>query len=183
MSESIEIGGRLLKLIIGDVTDLEVDAFVFYARHDLQLGSGFGTAIAVRGGPKIQEEVSRLGPLKTTEAVVSGAGEMKAGHIIHAVGPRFQEEDTENKLRVTVVNALKAAESEQIKRLAFPAMGVGFYGVPLSVCAKVMISAIADYLSGDTTIEEVTISALDKREFLPFQSVLNGLRSSVKEAI
>ncbi len=44
--------GKTIRLMKGDVTDLEVDAFAFYAAEDLSLGSGYGTAIAVRGGPR-----------------------------------------------------------------------------------------------------------------------------------
>jgi O-acetyl-ADP-ribose deacetylase (regulator of RNase III) len=42
--------GKSIRLEKGDLTALPVDAFVFYAREDLDLGSGFGTAIKSRGG-------------------------------------------------------------------------------------------------------------------------------------
>ena len=115
-----------VRLIRGDITELDVDAFVFYAQPDLALGSGFGTAISVRGGPSIQKELDELGPVETGQAVVTGAGKLKADFIVHAVGPRFQEEDTEGKLRTTVLNSLKAAEEKGVKRIALPAMGAGF---------------------------------------------------------
>lgn len=65
--------------------------------------------------------------MATTEAVVSGAGNLKAQYIIHAVGPRFQEEDTEAKLRATVHNSLKRAEEKGIQQIAFPAMGESWF--------------------------------------------------------
>ena len=95
MSDELTVKNSRLRLIKGDITDLEIDAFVYYAQHDLALGSGFGTAISQRGGTKVQEELNSLAPLKTTEVVITDAGEMKANHIIHAVGPRFQEENLE----------------------------------------------------------------------------------------
>ena len=52
--------GRTIRLIKGDLTALDVDAIVFYARPDLKLGSGYGNALAVRGGPKIQQELNGL---------------------------------------------------------------------------------------------------------------------------
>jgi O-acetyl-ADP-ribose deacetylase (regulator of RNase III) len=168
-------------LIIGDLSALDVEAFVFYAAHDLQLGSGFGTAVTIRGGPKVQEELNELAPLKTTEAVVSGAGELQATYIVHAVGPRFQEEDTEGKLRLTVENSLRTAAAKGIKVLAFPPMGSGFYGIPLPVCADVMIATIVDHLSGDTAINKVIICVQDKREYEPFETRLATLGQTVKE--
>ena len=94
IADGILVNNSVVRLVKDDVTDLEVDAFVFYAQHDLALGSGFGTAISARGGPAVQKELEGQGPLATCEVVVSGAGNMKADHIIHAVGPRFQEDGT-----------------------------------------------------------------------------------------
>ena len=175
MSDELKINNSNLRLMMGDITDLEIDSFVYYARHDLNLGSGFGTAISMRGGPSIQEELNRIGTLKTTQAVVSSAGEMKAKYIIHAVGPRFQEEDIESKLKTTIINSFKRAEEKDIQVIAFPAMGVGFYGVPLDTSARVTLKTIKEYLSGETKIKDVIVCLLDNREYKPFQSQLSTL--------
>ena len=67
-----------LRLIKGDITDLEVEAFVFYARPDLALGSGFGSAIARRGGQSIKKELDQIGKIQPTEAVITSGGDLKA---------------------------------------------------------------------------------------------------------
>lgn len=175
MPDQLTINGRTLRLTKGDITDLEIESFVFYAQHNLALGSGYGTAISVRGGPSVQEELKELGRVNTGDVVVTSAGEMKAKFIVHAVGPRFQEEDTEGKLRMTVENALKQAEAKGITAIAFPAMGVGFYGVPLPISARVTLKTIRDHLMGATSIQEVVVCLLDNREYQPFQSQLEAL--------
>ena len=108
VADSVEVRGKALRLVRNDITEVDVDAFVFYAQPNLALGSGFGTAISVRGGPDIQKELEALGPVKTTDVVVSGAGELRAEKIIHAVGPRFQEDDLPAKLATTLRNCLSA---------------------------------------------------------------------------
>lgn len=168
------INKSAIRLIKGDITDLDVDAFVFYAQPDLALGSGFGTAISVRGGPSIQKELEGTGPVAVGEAVLSGAGNLKAKYIIHAVGPRFQEEDTEAKLRMTVHNALRLAEEHEIRRIAFPAMGAGYYGIPPDSCARVMLEVITGHLNGETGIEQVVICVLDTPQYDAFQARLAG---------
>ncbi|HDL03171.1 MAG: O-acetyl-ADP-ribose deacetylase [Candidatus Zixiibacteriota bacterium] len=178
MPEKLTIKGRTVRLLKCDITDLEIESFVFYAREDLALGSGFGNAISVRGGPSIQQELDNLGPVETTAAVISSAGELKADYIIHAVGPKFQEEDLEEKLRTTVLNALKAADQKGIKAVAFPAMGAGFYGVPLEISAAVTLGIIIDYLSGETGIEDTAICLLDSREFKPFENQLSSMAAA-----
>lgn len=179
MAEAVSEGRRINRTVVrltkDDITDIEVDAFVFYAQADLALGSGFGTAISVRGGPTVQKELQELAPVATGEAVVSAAGNLKARHIIHAVGPKFQEEDTEGKLRTAVRGALKRADEKQLQQIAFPAMGAGYYGIPNDLCARVMLEAINDYLQGQTGIEELIICVLDTPQYDAFKAQLAAL--------
>ena len=165
----ININNAILKVDKGDLTALDIETIVFYAQPDLKLGSGFGNAISVRGGPSIQEELSTLGSLSVGEAVITRAGELKSEFIIHAVGPRFQEPDTKEKLRKTVQSVLNLAEEKGIKRIAFPPMGTGFYGIPLDVSASVMLSEISNHLSGNSNLSEVLICVMDKREYSAFE--------------
>jgi len=174
--EDVQIRNSTVRLVKGDITELDMDAFVYYAQPDLALGSGFGGAIAVRGGPSVQKELDGLGSVETGQAVVTEAGNLKASFIVHAVGPRFNEEDTSGKLRITVVNALKAAEEKGVKRIALPAMGAGFYAVPLDLCSRVVVEAIKSYLEGETEIQEVVICVVDRREFAPFETQLASLQ-------
>lgn len=183
MADQVKVKESTLRLMVGDVTDIEIQAFVFYAQHDLKIGSGFGTAIAVRGGPSIQEELTQHGTLDTTEVLVSKAGAMKADYIIHAVGPRFQEENIEGKLRTTVLNTLKIADEKGIEAVAFPPMGTGFYGIPLDVSARVTLETLKEYLSGDTKIKEVVICLQDKREYKPFQAQLSKLTTAEESTV
>ncbi len=178
MPERIHINKILIRLEMGDITELAVDAFVYYARHDLALGSGFGGAIAVRGGPAISEELKKLGVIETTCAVMTSGGNLKARHIIHAVGPRFQEENLERKLKQTVEGVLILANKNKISRLALPAMGTGFYGIPLDICAEAMFTSIRTYLGaagGATSIREIVICLNDLREYRSFANRLSLL--------
>jgi len=169
------IGSTTVRLIQGDLTALEVDAFVFYAREDLQLGSGFGTAIQSRGGDAVRKQLEQIGRLAVGEAALTTAGAMRAGFIIHACGPKFQEPDTEAKLRQTMRAALRLADAKGLKRIAFPPMGAGFYGVPLDLCARVMLETLREHLPGETELEEVILCVLDRREYLAFADRLRSL--------
>ena len=173
--EGKQIGQSVVRLVKGDITDLDVDAFVFYAQPDLALGSGYGTSISVRGGLAVQKELQELGPQATGEAVVSTAGNLKAKHIIHAVGPRFQERDTEAKLQVTVRNVLKRAEENEIRTIALPAMGAGYYGIPADLSARVMLETIRNHLEGETGIKEVIICVLDMGQYDAFHGPLTAV--------
>lgn len=164
----------------GDLTMMDIEAIVFYAQHDLLLGSGFGNAIVMRGGSSIQEELKTYGTLTTGEAVITSAGELKSKYIIHAVGPRFREIDIEEKLITTLQNALRIAEEKQIRKIGFPPMGTGFYGIPLELSARVMFEVIQKHLSGNSVLEKVVICLIDQREYKAFQKVWKEMEE-VKE--
>jgi O-acetyl-ADP-ribose deacetylase (regulator of RNase III) len=174
LTKEKKVNGSKIIVRKDDISKMDVDAFVYYADETLALGTGDGNAINLRGGPKIQEELNKLGKQPACSAVVSAAGNLKAKHIIHAVGPKFQEADTEDKLRRTTENALKRAEELGLRRIAFPAMGCGFYGIPLDVSARVTLGAIEKHLQGSTKLAEVIVVARDKREFLPFSGRLGA---------
>ena len=83
------------------------------------------------------------------------------------VDDEFVELDAEGK-------PVKRAEEKQIERIAFPALGSGYYGIPYDLCARVMVDTVVSHLGGETTLEEVTFVALDTREFEPLRTQIQG---------
>lgn len=170
-----QIGRTVVRLQQGDLTALEVEAFVFYAREDLALGSGYGTAIQMRGGAAVKKDLEKIGKLQVGEAAVTTAGEMKAKFIVHACGPKFQEPELEKKLVQTMSSALTAAHEKGIKVLAFPPLGAGFYGAPLDLSARVMLDTIKSFVQGSVSLQEIVICVVDGRDFGPFKKQLESL--------
>jgi O-acetyl-ADP-ribose deacetylase (regulator of RNase III) len=169
------IGNKVIRLVRGDITDLEVEAFAFDITSDCQLGSGYGGAIAQRGGKAVQEELNAIGTLPPGEAVVTGAGKMKAGHIIHTNGPKFREPGTAEKLTKATKSVLRRADEKGITELALPPIGTGLYQVPLDLCASVMVDTVTEHLqNGQTSLEVVSFVALDSREYKPLQAKIEG---------
>src|SRR5215212_4041259 len=109
-----------LELVEGDITDMEVDALVNPANEQLQLGSGVAGAIRAKGGPSIQEECNRIGGTPVGTAVMTGAGNLKARQVIHAVGPSMGEGDEDKKLAAAVRAALALADRRGMKSIALP---------------------------------------------------------------
>lgn len=171
----ILFGATTVGLTKEDITLLEVDGFVYYAQPDLALGSGFGGAIGMRGGAAIQKELNKLaedGPLSTTEVVATGAGKLTAGLILHAVGPRFREDQVEEKLRLTMENVLRLAEEKGMTSLAFPGMGVGYYGIPAAVSARIMLDSLRKHLEKESGLREVLICLLDTPQLRAFEEAM-----------
>jgi len=169
------IGNKIVRLIRGDITDLEIEAFAFDITSDCALGSGYGAAITQRGGKVVQDELDVVGALPTGQATLTTAGEMKARYVIHTNGPKFHEPDTEEKLREATRSVMRKADEKGITQLALPPIGTGLYQVPLDLCARVMVDTVTEHLaSGETSLEVVSFVALDSREYKPLQAKIEG---------
>lgn len=151
----IDIAGHSLELIEGDITQMDTDAIVNAANARLVLGGGVAGAIARKGGPEIQAECDRIGGTFVGGAVITTGGRLKARHVIHAVGPRMGEGNEDEKLMNATRNALKVADENGLKSIAFPAISTGIFGFPIRRCAEIMLAATLDYLQGQTGLEQV----------------------------
>jgi O-acetyl-ADP-ribose deacetylase (regulator of RNase III) len=169
-----KVGDRVIRLVRGDITDMKVDAFVYDVTADCKLGSGYGGAIAARGGKTVQDQLKAVGTLPTGEATVTTAGDMKARFIIHVNGPKFHEPETRAKLAKSVRSALRKADEKGLDAVAFPPIGTGLYQVPLDLCASVLLDTVETYLGGSTRLKEVFFVAVDAREYKPFAAALEG---------
>jgi O-acetyl-ADP-ribose deacetylase (regulator of RNase III) len=175
MQKEAVFGRTTLELRKGDITDLDVDAIVNPANSLLQLGGGVAGAIRRKGGGSIQEECNRIGGARVGEAVITTGGNLKARHVIHAVGPRNGEGDEERKLRNATLNSLKLADEKGMESIALPAVSTGIFGFPLDRCARVMLSTSIDYLKAGTGLRRVIYCLYDEAALRTFSEELDRL--------
>ena len=87
--------GKILRLITGDITRVPADAIVNAANSGLAGGGGVDGAIHRAGGPSIMRELdgirAKIGRCPTGSAVVTGAGNLPAKYVFHAVGPVYRD--------------------------------------------------------------------------------------------
>jgi O-acetyl-ADP-ribose deacetylase (regulator of RNase III) len=160
----------------GDLTDAEVDAIVNAANNDLMLGGGVAGAIRVKGGPTIQQACDRIGPIALGEAAITGAGQLRARHVIHAASMRLGESTSEMNLRAATRNSLKRANENSLKTIAFPAIGTGIAGFPIERCAQVMLEEIRAHLENPTTLERIDFVLFDRASLEIFERVFGKLK-------
>lgn len=168
----VKINNRVLELLDGDLTDMETDAIVNAANDRLILGGGVAGAIKRKGGPKIQEECYKIGGTFVGGAVITTGGNLKARHVIHAVGPRMGEGDEDEKLKNATLNSLKVADKNNLKSISFPAISTGIFGFPIDRCAEIMLKTTIDYLKSQTGLEKVVFCLFGKSSYEVFESRL-----------
>jgi O-acetyl-ADP-ribose deacetylase (regulator of RNase III) len=166
------INRSVLELLQGDITEMETDLIVNAANADLVLGGGVAGAIRRKGGPAIQEECNRIGGTHVGGAVLTTGGNLKAKHVIHAVGPRMGEGDEDRKLRDATLNSLKLADQHQLESISFPAISTGIFGYPLDQCARIMLSTTIDYVKGETGLRRVVFCLYGEESFSAFADEL-----------
>ncbi len=168
--------GKLLKLIEGDITEEKVDVIVNAANSHLQHGGGVAGAIVRKGGRAIQEESNKIGYVEVGNAAMTGAGELPAKHVIHAVGAKWGEGDEDNKLRNAVINSLKLAEENKFSSISIPAISAGIFGFPKDRCAEIMLKTIEDYLKSNTegSLQEVRVCLFDEKTSEEFQKKIGN---------
>ena len=171
----LQVNQSEIELMQGDITESDTDAIVNAANSQLILGAGVAGAIRSKGGPSIQEECNAIGHCPVGRAVITGGGNLKARHVIHAVGPRQGEGDEEAKLKNATLNSLRVADQNNLKSIAFPAISTGIFGFPLDACARIMLTATHDYLSGNTNIGRVVFVLFDDTSFKAFGDQLKTI--------
>ena len=151
----VKIGQSELELVEGDITEMETEAIVNAANARLILGGGVAGAIRRKGGPAIQQQCNDIGGTFVGGAVITGAGNLRAKYVIHAVGPQMGEGNEDEKLKNATLNSLKLADEKRIKSITFPALSTGIFGFPVQRCAEIMLRSAIDYLKGKTNLERV----------------------------
>ncbi len=145
-----------IRVVRQDIATLDVDAVVNSANDHLWMGGGVAGALKGAGGSEIEREAMAKGPIALGEAVVTGAGRLRARHVIHAaVMAQLVPRTTAGTVERATRSALARAEEIGARTVAFPALGTGVAGFPLDECARLMIRAVREH-SG--TVEEVVFA-------------------------
>lgn len=170
--KELKLGNSVIKLVQGDITELDTDVIVNAANAQLILGGGVAGAIKKKGGSIIQQECNQIGSTYVGGAVITSGGNLKAKYVIHAVGPRMGEGKEDIKLKNATINSLKLMDENNLKSIAFPAISTGIFGYPIERCAKIMIQSTKEYLQGHTQIKEVIFCLYTGPDYTVFEKEL-----------
>jgi O-acetyl-ADP-ribose deacetylase (regulator of RNase III) len=149
---------RRTRLVLGDLTTLDVDAIVNAANSSLLGGGGVDGAIHRAAGPELLAECRALGGCPTGEAKITRGYRLPARHVIHTVGPVWQGggSNEDALLAGCYRKSLELAASHHLKTIAFPAISTGVYSFPIERATRIALREVATFLDEDDAIQKVT---------------------------
>jgi O-acetyl-ADP-ribose deacetylase (regulator of RNase III) len=161
-----------IELWNGDICELEVDAIVNAANLSLWMSTGVGGAIKQAGGEEIEFAAVRQAPVPLGGAVVTTAGKLAAGAVIHAVSLDRDRRTSGPIIEAAVRSAMERAREIAATSIAFPALGTGVGGFPLEEAARITVQTIRDELQRSPTIQHVTLALRGWAVYQAFQAAL-----------
>ena len=164
--------GKNLRLLIGDITKIRVDAMVNAANSALAGGGGVDGAIHRAGGSSIMRELDTIraesGGCPTGSAVATTAGSLPAQYVLHAVGPVYRDglHGEAELLASCYRTCLTLAEEREVRSVSFPSISTGAYGYPMSEAARIALETVGSHLqNAETGLREVLLVLYDQGSY------------------
>jgi O-acetyl-ADP-ribose deacetylase len=152
-----------IEVLLGDITEQDVDAIVTAANQSLRGGGGVDGAIHRAAGRRLAEAGAALAPCQPGDAVATPAFDLDppVRHVIHTVGPIWQggSYGEVGILASCYRRSLEVADQLGASSVAFPAIATGVYGFPSRQAAQIAVETIR---STPTSVGQVRLVAFDE---------------------
>jgi O-acetyl-ADP-ribose deacetylase len=165
-----------IEIILGDITRLEVDAIVNAANTSLLGGGGVDGAIHLAAGPGLLAECRLLGGCATGESKITAGHGLRAGHVIHTVGPVWQggAGNEAALLARCYASSLHLAARHAIRSIAFPAISCGVYRYPIDQATAIALREVQTFLGTNAVPERIIFACFDRAVYAAYLARLGG---------
>ncbi|XP_043106140.1 protein mono-ADP-ribosyltransferase PARP14 [Puntigrus tetrazona] len=140
---TMQMGQVTLEVSSGDITKEKTDAIVNSSNQTFSLKAGVSKAILDAAGLQVEHECSQIVKSSNTQQteIVTSAGQLPCGNIIHVIG-----RNNPSEIKDVVLSVLELCEARQITSVAFPALGTGQGGAKAADVADAMVDAVVEFI-------------------------------------
>jgi len=171
--------GRI-EAIEADITTLAIDAIVNAANSELIPGGGVDGTIRKRAGRELNDELRRIGFCAEGDAIITPGFLLPVVYVIHTVAPVWAGGDEratqEQTLARCYANALKLADENSVRSIAFPAIGTGAYRWPPDVAARIAFDTVVAHLRKSEMQSTVTFCCFARADRERYADMIAALR-------
>ncbi len=149
-----------IELILGDITNAEVDAIVNPTDIYLSGAGSLDYQIHCAGGYEVDQACKEMrehhGGCETGNAVITTAGNLSAKYIIHTVGPIWMGGGVgeSNLLTNCYRHSLLLVIQNGIKSIAFPAISTGTFGYPIEKAAPIAVNTVIEFIENSQMVQD-----------------------------
>src|SRR2546428_5661037 len=186
MPMQTKIGKTTLRLVTGDIADKDTDAVVTAAHWRLNKGTGTDGTIHTKGGPRIYEECCKIGVCPIGDAVITTGGDLKARHVIHAVGPvwRGGDEREPELLASAYRRSLQVAAQHGLHSISIPSISTGAFVYPIRLAAPIALKAIIQFLENEQhSLDEVRLVLYTREDDKAYAIFTQALQRILSERV
>jgi len=182
----IKLGRREVQLLEGDITKIAVDAIVNAANSHLGGGGGVDGAIHRAGGPEIMYELNtireRISRCPVGSAVVTGAGQLPAQFVFHAVGPIYTDGQAGEAAQLASCyrTCLDMAAERSLTSISFPSISTGAYRFPFEEATHIALETVTQWLTSHTgTVRTVKLVQFDASDHRIYCNLAHKMQSGI----
>jgi O-acetyl-ADP-ribose deacetylase (regulator of RNase III) len=171
------VGDLTVECVVGDIArQADCDAVVNAANAHLTTGGGVAGALHRAAGPGLAAEGRPLAPIRPGYAVVTSGHDLPNRWVIHCLGPVYgRDEPADRLLASCYVEALRRAEDELMKSIAFPAISTGAFGYPLKEAARIALRTVVDNAASHPSLRLVRFVLYDERAWRAHRDALREI--------
>jgi O-acetyl-ADP-ribose deacetylase (regulator of RNase III) len=163
------------------VIDVRVEDLAFYAgdaiirpaTSTLASTTPLLRRLELAGGPTLLDQLVVAEPLAVGSAVVTSAGDLQVGMLVHAIVSSPTERVSREGVRRAFRSALERALSWQIAEVAVPPLGLGAGNLDIDTSAEVMADELARHVGSAAFPRRVTLIAETTDEAQAFEGALS----------
>lgn len=147
----------MIRVVVGELRDQQVDGLMRPVRSDLAPVTGASRDVVLDAGEALQDRLARMGVLPVGGAVLTPAGTLPAGFLIHAVVMSEEEPQTSFSVQRAVRNGLRRAADWGLESLALPPFGLAVGTADPEVSARALVEILFNHLDEGAPPLDLTI--------------------------